>query len=82
MPLRDLSAHPAGDPPRRRTVAGLTEQVMAFVDNNISRRTLICSMLGAGGGMIVGFHIPAPKPPSWRRSPGRRRRTELKSMHG
>ncbi len=42
---------------------------MAVLDTDISRRTLIRSMLAAGGGMILGFHIPgaeaavvAPKP--------------------
>lgn len=42
---------------------------MAVLDATISRRTLIRSMLAAGGGMILGFHVPvaeaavvAPKP--------------------
>lgn len=42
---------------------------MAIIDAKISRRTLIRSMVGAGGGMILGFHVPgveaavvAPKP--------------------
>jgi isoquinoline 1-oxidoreductase beta subunit len=42
---------------------------MAVLETNISRRTLIRSMLATGGGMILGFHVPgveaavvAPKP--------------------
>src|SRR3546814_5471399 len=42
---------------------------MTIMDRNISRRTLIRTMVGAGGGLILGFSIPgamaavvAPKP--------------------
>ena len=32
---------------------------MTIMETSISRRTLMRTMLGAGGGMILGFHIPA-----------------------
>jgi len=42
---------------------------MTVMDSRLSRRTLIRTMVGAGGGMLLGFHIPgafaavvAPKP--------------------
>lgn len=42
---------------------------MTAIETSISRRTLIRAMLGAGGGLVLGFHIPdaaaaivAPKP--------------------
>src|SRR5690606_16272344 len=58
-------AHPTGYPSRRRPHGGH----MTAMETGISRRTLIMAMLGAGGGLVLGFHVPgaaaavvAPRP--------------------
>src|SRR5690554_4469191 len=59
LSLRHVLAHPPGRPSRRRAraVPGLREASMTNM--TISRRGFIVTTAIAGGGMALGFHLPA-----------------------
>ena len=67
VPVRHLSSYSSGHSSRGRDREGL--RGMVDMDMKLSRRTLIRTMAGAGGGLLLGFRIPgafaaavAPKP--------------------
>ena len=56
LPLRYLSADRPGNPPRLRACAGIGEADMT--KQILSRRSFIRASVAAGGGLMLGFHMP------------------------
>src|SRR5262249_19859951 len=59
LPLRHVSAHPARRSPRRGHSRSERCEMSAIV--NLSRRGFIKAGIAAGGGLLLGFHVPVSK---------------------
>src|SRR5262249_29905459 len=59
LPLWNVSAHPAGHSPRRGHSRPGRCEMSAIV--NLSRRGFIKAGIAAGGGLLLGFHVPVSK---------------------
>src|SRR5262249_15759506 len=62
LPVRNLSAHPRRHPhggrhPRQARVRGAVMNQM-IRSARLSRRTFVIGSAAAGGGLILGFHVP------------------------
>src|SRR6516165_3657301 len=57
LPLRDLPAHPRGDPRRRGTARQPDKLEMSGVAH-VDRRLFLVSVAAVGGALALGFEIP------------------------
>src|SRR5262249_21122406 len=57
LPVRDLPAHPRGDPRRRGPARQRDELAMSRVAH-VDRRAFLASVAAVGGSLALGFEIP------------------------